>query len=173
MFKYLKSNKQWIFSGIGVFILGLLISGAIYLWRLSANQTGSDASANQLHNERSTSTVSSPSPTVAVTATREPLVPLTNKTPTTTPYHYSKELKEGQTFVDPYTGAAVGISYIFLSNRADGNVTLPGAETRYSVSLTPGTAWHFQKYGSTFSMIITEISSANKTFHVDISEDRK
>ena len=33
LIQIIAENKQWIFSGIGVFILGLLISFVVYLYR--------------------------------------------------------------------------------------------------------------------------------------------
>lgn len=50
MIEYLNNNKQWIFSGIGVFIISLFISGIIYL---SKNErqlptTGSETTPSQI-----------------------------------------------------------------------------------------------------------------------------
>lgn len=88
-------------------------------------------------------------------------------------YHYSRELKEGETFLDPYTGAALGISQIYGSNHAVGSVSLPGKETQNFDYVQPGTAWRFNQSGATFSLIITKINHSDNSFHVDIKEERK
>ena len=38
MFQYLKDNKNWIFSGIGVFILTLIMSGILYVAKTGNQQ---------------------------------------------------------------------------------------------------------------------------------------
>lgn len=68
MINYIRTNKQWIFSGIGVLIISLVISSAVYLLRTGSQSYLSSKSSTGLKSETSSGanpsspTMSEPNP---------------------------------------------------------------------------------------------------------------
>ena len=102
------------------------------------------------------------------TASAQPVKP--------TPKTYTREsepLKAGETFVDPETGATLGVSEMNIAKQAKVTVSLPGKQTEIADAVTPGKTWTFDYQGRKFVLTLTTVTWLNDTFQASVRELRR
>jgi hypothetical protein len=107
------------------------------------------------------------------TASAEPTRPAEPTSTAEPPKIYAREsgpLKLGQTFVDPETGAIIGVSEMTPSNQAKVTVSLPGKATETADRVTPGKIWNFDYQGRKFVLTLTNTTWLNDTFQASVRE---
>ena len=108
--------------------------------------------------------------TEALTKAEGGQTPSTSSPTPTGPYAYeSRELKQGQAFVDPLTGASIGVSDINADYQARASVTLPGRDTQI-VSASPGQTWKFDYHDKKFILTLTKVIWLTNSFQVSVRE---
>lgn len=89
------------------------------------------------------------------------------------PYNYFKDMEKGDAFVDPYTGATLGVSSIDSNNTAKIVLVLPGEKKQSIDDAKPGDSWDFSQFGLKFSIILTKISWLGDRIEVTVMEKPK
>lgn len=88
-------------------------------------------------------------------------------------YVYSKDEIKGNAFIDPITGAILGISDMLTDNKAYGTLSLPGQSNIELDRVGPGKSWRYSYSGKKYQLSITKINWSSNTFRVEVREIEK
>lgn len=86
------------------------------------------------------------------------------------PYSFSQELPEGGGFLDPRTGAALGVTEINRT-QLEGTVTLPNQDSQVVKNVGAGQSWRFRFKGRSYKLIVTKVSDDSYTFAAEVREE--
>ena len=89
------------------------------------------------------------------------------------PYEYKKQFQKGESFVDPKTKIALGISEINPDYTASTMIYLPDSNNIRIDKAKPGDTWEFEKDGSKYKLTFEGINWLNNSVEASIMETGK
>jgi hypothetical protein len=86
-------------------------------------------------------------------------------------YIVTERVDKGKSFVDPKTGARVGVNGVSPNFSFQGVLTLPGGGVEVVTNLKPGEVREFSRNGKTYTLGIDEVNFLNDSVVVSVVEN--
>jgi hypothetical protein len=84
---------------------------------------------------------------------------------------YSKtvgDIKKGEAYADPYTGATIGVLDVNYNFEANLNLILPGKKTETINNVKTGTVWEYEQFDLKFKIMVSKINWHNNSIEVKV-----
>lgn len=82
----------------------------------------------------------------------------------------SASVSKGTAFIDPKTGAIIGLNNITAERKADGTLNLPRKKEQNITNITAGTKWEYEYTKAKYEFIVQEINFIGDTFKILVKQ---